>query len=94
MTYLLNVQKAIAQTFKPAPYGVADEYFLGWDEAGQDLTYGLSCGSEHALKQQIAAWLIEPNNPYFEDLDSESDKGYADRVKAIQLILEKTDEKF
>lgn len=86
MTYPLNVQKAIAQTDESEYKGV--EYHIGWHEAGADLLYGVQCGSEHAVKQQIAAWLIEPDNPYFEDLDSESDKGYSDRVKAIQLILE------
>lgn len=90
MTYLLNVQKAIAQTDAVREHPSEDHKY-GWEEAAGDIEYGISCGSEHAVKQQIAAWLIEPNNPYFENLDSESDKGYADRVKAIQIILEKWD---
>ena len=87
--YLLNLQRAIAQTLKLCPYGFPDDYFLGWDEAGMDLEYGISCGSEHAVKTQMAPWLMGEDNPYFEELDSESDKGYCDRIKAIQLLMEK-----
>lgn len=90
--YLLNVQRAIAQTEKFfAPSG--GEYQSGWEEVAIDLSYGISCGSEAAVECLMQAWsVIEPNNPYFEELDSDSDKGYCDRVKAIQLLMEKCDD--
>ena len=86
--YLLNLQRAISQTEKFfAPSG--GEYQTGWEEASSDLQYGISCGSEHAVKSQMAPWLMGEDNPYYESLDSESDKGYCDRIKAIQLLMEK-----
>lgn len=91
--YLLNLQRAIAQTHHLtddkvfAPLG--DNYFVGWYEAAEDLTYGISCGSEHAVKLQMTPWLMGEDNPYYEPLDSESDKGYCERIKAIQLLMEK-----
>lgn len=38
---------------------------------------------------QYSKWCDENG---FEELDSESDKGYCDRVKAIQLFMEKCDD--
>lgn len=86
--YLLNLQRAFSQTLlADSPY-YTPEYYEGWIEAEKDLQYGISCGSEHAVKSQMAAWLLGEDSPYFEELDSESDKGYCDRVKAIQLLME------
>jgi len=90
MNYLLKVQKAIAGTTRVFE---CEEYQQGWDESGSDLTYGVECGSEQAVRQQIAAWMIEPVSPYFEDLDSASDQAYSDRTHEIyKLITEQENE--
>lgn len=86
MSYLLNLQSAIAQT--GITESLCPHYADGWTEAQIDLLYGLSLASEHAVKAQMAAWLIEPNNPYYETLDSQSDKGYCERVRAINNLME------
>lgn len=89
MEYLLRVQKAIALTFKPAPYGVPDEYFLGWDEAEQDLKYGLSLGSDHAVMQQIKYWTDWSDPLYVEVFNkNKGDQGYAARMKEIHKLIE------
>lgn len=84
--YMLTLQRAISQTDVKENTNI--DYHVGWHEAGLDLTYGVSCGSEHAVQAQMAAWLIEPNNPYYETLDSQSDKGYCERVRAINNLME------
>jgi len=88
MSYLLQLQKAIAHTDTLREHPSEDHKY-GWEEAAGDLEYGISCGSEHAVKAQMNAWLIEPNNPYFESLDDESDKGYYDRIVEINNLMEK-----
>ena len=89
--YLLSLQRAIAQTDTVREHP-SEEHKYGWEEAAGDLEYGISCGSEHVVKSQMAPWLMGKDSPYFEELDSESDKGYCDRVKAIQLLMEKCDD--
>lgn len=93
MEYLLNVQKAIAQT-EDISLLSGVKYIDGWIEAGEDLTYGIGLGSEHAVMQTIGYW-INPNGcPFLDaatliDLNDEGDKGYHGRMNEIyKLIIE------
>lgn len=84
--YLEGLKAALSLT-ENCPFG-SDDYQDGWCCAKEDILYGLSLGSEDAIQAQMAAWLIEPNNPYYETLDSQSDKGYCERVRAINNLME------
>lgn len=87
MTYLLNVQKAIAQTEKFfAPSG--GEYQSGWEEVKADLEYAMRLG-ELATRQHFKIWIDMPLSMWHSVTDPEGDRGYMERMKAIQLILEK-----
>lgn len=90
MEYLLKVQKAIAET-EGTPVA-SRQYIEGWIECGEDLTYGIGLGSEHAVMQTIGYW-INPNGcPFLDaatliDLNDEGDKGYHDRINAIYKLI-------
>jgi hypothetical protein len=96
-TYLLNVQRAIEQTHKLGDDKVfaalGDDYFVGWHEAAEDLTYGISCGSEHAVQAQIRYW-VNPTGckmldaATFIDHNDSGDKGYYDRIVEINNLME------
>lgn len=87
MTYLLNVQKAIAQTEKFfAPSG--GEYQGGWEQVKDDLTYAMSLG-ETATRQHMNLWLDPSLSFWHSATDPEGDRGYMERMKTIQLLLEK-----
>jgi hypothetical protein len=80
MEYLLRVQKAIAHTNKA--FAPLDEYAQGWIECGEDLSYGVSLGSDHAVRQQINNW-VDITDDQWEDVW----QGYYDRMAAINEFL-------
>ena len=81
-TYLLNMQRAIAQTDKPTMFCLLTDYVDSWTCAGEDLTYSLSL-SENSCREHILHWLSQP------DTVEEDDKGYYDRIVEINNLMEK-----
>lgn len=81
-SYLLNLQRAIAQT-EAIPEGCDfPEYRTGWQELSLDLAYAMSLG-ETATRQHLFLW----NDDLL--LENAEEIGYLARVKAIQLLMEK-----
>jgi len=89
MTYLLQLQKAIAHTEQQEcvdvahklPSGETKDYWEGWHECSLDLTYALSLG-ETACRQHLAAWTTDV-------VESTMDHGYLQRIEAVKLFMEK-----
>jgi len=80
-TYLLNVQRAIAQT-EAIPEGCNfPEYRTGWEELSLDLAYAMSLG-ETATRQHLFLW----NDDLL--LENAEEIGYLARVKAIKRHME------
>lgn len=85
MEYLLKVQKAITLTDNITTE--SHDYAEGWIEAEDDLKYGISLGSDHAVMQQILIWCKD--DWLSEEAGKEnSDRGYCDRMKEINKLIE------
>ena len=85
MTYFEKLQHAIAETRSASeaylPVGPTKVYWDAWNECGDDLLYGISCGSEHAVQQQISYWLNDTS------VEEDGDDAYIARMKKISEIL-------
>jgi len=90
MTYLLALQKAIAQTQPDAYFGpmtgdlYEPEYLQGWSDLSYDLGYALELDSETAAKEHLSNWTFSYENDLKWD---ENTQGYLDRVKKISELL-------
>jgi hypothetical protein len=81
MTYLLALQKAVAQTQPDdTTKMLGDEYLEGWECASLDLEYGATLSGQ-AVQEHISHWLED------EDMALLEDKGYLARIKKINQIL-------
>ena len=90
MSYLLQLQKAIAHTEQQGcvdvahklPSGPTRDYWIGWELLEADLKYAMSLG-EHCTRTHLSLWTDEL------PLENNEEVGYLDRVKAIKLFMEK-----
>jgi len=89
MTYLLQLQKAIAHTEQQEcvdvahklPSGPTKSYWIGWELLEADLTYAMSLG-EHCTRTHLSLWTDEL------PLENDEEVGYLDRVVKIKQLLE------
>lgn len=81
MTYLLALQKAIAETDNLGPcWPEGDKYFTGWYDAGEDLRYSMTL-SEQACREHIEHWITDPETVLAED------RGYLERILKINELV-------
>lgn len=81
MNYLLEVQKVISGTLLTSSPYHTKEYYNGWQQCGEDLTYAISL-SETATRQHIDFW----TNELVTILDDD-DQGYCDRMDEIYKLI-------
>jgi len=86
MTYLLALQKAIAQTQPDdTTKYLGDEYLTGWTDVEFDLTYAIDLQSETAAKIHLSNWDLT----YADTVEWDGNtQGYIDRIKKINYLLE------
>jgi len=88
MSYLLQLQKAIAHTEQQEcvdvahklPSGPTRDYWIGWEELAKDLTYAISLG-ETCCRGHLAIWTESV-------VDTDEDVGYYQRVVKIKQFME------
>jgi hypothetical protein len=90
MTYLLALQKAIAQTQPDSYFGpmaggdlYVPEYLEGWSDVYYDLIYSIDLQSETAAKIHLSNW---DTGVHGQGWDANT-QGYIDRIKKINEIL-------
>lgn len=89
MTYLLALQKAIAQTQPDSYFGpmagdlYTPEYLEGWSDVYYDLIYALELNSETAAKQHLNLWT---ESERYGDWTANT-QGYIDRLFKISELM-------
>lgn len=84
MSYLLALQKAIAQTQPDdTTKMLGDEYLTGWTDVEWDLSYCLELNSETAAREHLSLWT---ESERYGDWTANT-QGYIDRLFKISEIL-------
>lgn len=86
MTYLLALQKAIAQTQPDdTTKMLGDEYLEGWTDLEYDISYAIQLQSETAAKEHLENWT---RVNYVCDVPWDANtQGYVDRVNRVNGII-------